>query len=149
MKKSFFISSLCLLLTHFSIAQQKEFGWLVGTWKLKDKNVFEVWKVAADGKELSGFSFRTKTSDTTAMESIRLVYADDSFHYIPDVPGDQPPVDFRITKYDKQSFVAENPLHDFPKIIRYRFTEKENKKFIEATIEGNGKVIPYDFEKVK
>jgi hypothetical protein len=146
MKKLLYFTS-CFLFAHFSHAQQKEFGWLIGTWKQKDKLVFESWKVSKDGKTLEGFSYRIKAKDTIVMENIRLIYAGDSFHYIPAVSGDPAPVDFRITRYNQHSFVAENPQHDFPKVIRYRFVNK-NKKLLEASIEGNGKVIPYRFEKV-
>lgn len=148
MKKIILITILHFL-TVTLVAQQKEFGWLCGTWKLKDKNVFETWRIADDGKSLDGFSFRTKGTDTIAMEQIRVATQGGFFHYIPDVAGDQGAVDFRITKYTNDSFVAENPQHDFPKIIRYQFIKKDNGFFIEASIEGNGKVIPYSFERLK
>lgn len=141
--------SVCLLIAGASQAQVKEFGWLVGTWKVKDKMVFERWKPARDGKALEGFSFRVKGTDTIAMEQIRFVYEGNSFHYIPDLAGDQPPVDFKLTQHNAQGFVAENPQHDFPKIIRYKLIRKENADVIEASIEGDGKVIPYHFERVK
>lgn len=137
------------LLTLAVSAQKKEFGWLCGTWKMKNKNVFETWKVSPDDKSLEGFSFQTKGVDTTGMERIRLVFEQDAFYYIPDVAGDQSAVKFMITTYTTDSFVAENPQHDFPKIIRYHLIRKENKDFIEASIEGNGKVIPYSFERLK
>lgn len=141
--------SICLVIAGASQAQVKEFGWLVGTWKIKDKMVFERWKPARDGKGLEGFSFRVKGADTVAMEQIRFVYEENSFHYIPDLAGDQPPVDFKLTQHNAQGFVAENPQHDFPKIIRYKLIRKENSDVIEASIEGDGKVIPYHFERVK
>ena len=122
---------------------------LIGTWKMKDKMVFETWKPARDGKTLEGFSFRVKGTDTVAMEQIRFIYEGNLFHYIPDVQGDQPPVDFKLTQHNAQSFVAENPQHDFPKIIRYKLIRKENADVIEASIEGDGKVIPYHFDRVK
>jgi hypothetical protein len=149
MRKFIVIASISIMSVQFLSAQQNEFSWLVGTWQLKDKNVYEVWKIADGGKELEGVSFRIRNSDTTITEKIRLTYDGDAFHYIPDVAGDQPPVDFKITTHTSASFAAENPLHDFPKVIRYQFVRKDNKQFIEATIEGNGKVIAYSFERVK
>jgi hypothetical protein len=149
MKKLMLILLVNLMLCLVAQSQQKEFAWLKGIWKLKDKAVFESWKVGRDGKTLEGVSFRVKGTDTVAMEQIRFTYDREGFHYIPDVPGDQPPVDFRITNHTSESFVAENPQHDFPKLIRYRYIRKDNKEFIEAAIEGDGKVIPYSFEKVE
>jgi hypothetical protein len=149
MKKSFLILLLNAAIALTAHSQQKEFGWLKGTWKLKDKPIYEFWKVSVDGKSLEGFSFQVKGADTVAMEQTRFTRDKEGFHYIPDVPGDQPPVDFKVTQHTAESFVAENPQHDFPKLIRYRYIRKDNKDFIEAAIEGDGKVIPYSFEKVK
>lgn len=149
MKKSIILLGFCVLFSHLSTAQKNEFSWLVGTWKLKDKNVFESWKVAKDGKTLEGTSYRVKGADTVVMEEVRFTYDGNVFHYIPDVAGEQGPVDFKITSNEESNFVAENPQHDFPKIIRYNFVRKENRDQIEAFIEGNGKVIPYFFERVR
>jgi len=129
-------------------AQERNLEWLAGTWKLKDKPVFEVWEKQASG-DLSGMAFRVNGLDTVVTEVIKLQYADGSFHYIPDVAGDQPPVDFLITKLDTRGFVAENPQHDFPKIIRYMLLSLNGRFYINASIEGNGKVISYAFEKIK
>ena len=148
MKKSIVGCCLCFIISHLLCAQQKEFGWLIGTWQLKDKNVYERWK-ATDDTSLDGYSFKVKEGDTISMERIRFTYDGHTFHYVPDVAGDQGPVDFKITKYSVDGFVAENPQHDFPKIIRYKFIRENNADIIEASIEGNGKVIPYRFVKMK
>lgn len=148
MKRTLLFTALMLSVV-FTQAQQKEFNWLVGTWKLKDKNVFETWTISADKKALDGFSFRVKGTDTVAMEKIRFTYDGTSYHYMPDVAGPQGEVDFKISKYDANSFVAENPQHDFPKLIRYSFVRRNDIDVIEAAIEGDGKVIPYVYERVK
>jgi hypothetical protein len=141
---STFISLIFLCIP--SYAQQQEFGWLLGTWKLKDKNVYEEWSKSKEPDELEGRSYRIKDKDTTISEVIRMRYNNDAFYYIPDVAGDQEPVFFKITKYDAHSFVAENPQHDFPKIIRYNYQRREGSSdLIEAVIEGDGKVIQYTF----
>lgn len=149
MKKSILFFTVNMVMALTTQSQQKEFAWLKGTWKLKDKSIYESWNVSSDGKTLEGSSFRIKGTDTVAMEQIRFTHDKEGFHYIPDVPGDQPPVDFKVTQHNAESFVAENPQHDFPKLIRYRYIRKDSKDFIEAAIEGDGKVIPYFFERVK
>ncbi|MFD1002539.1 hypothetical protein ACFQ21_24655 [Ohtaekwangia kribbensis] len=131
-------------------AQQKEFGWLVGTWKLKDKNAFEHWVYREKENVLYGISYRIKnTADTVVTEEITLKFQDNSFYYIPDVAGVQGPVPFKITQYTAVTFTAENPAHDFPKIIRYKFIQQGGEDINEASIEGNGKVISYTFVRVK
>ena len=133
---------------HFAHAQDVDFNWLAGTWKLKGKPVFEVWEAGNKG-ELSGKAFRLEGADTVITESIKLAFLNGSYHYIPDVAGEQLPVNFLITQADSQGFVAENPHHDFPKIIRYRYVASQGQETIEASIEGDGKVIPYSFEKIE
>ncbi|WP_333818666.1 hypothetical protein [Ohtaekwangia sp.] len=127
-------------------SQQKEFGWLLGTWQLKDKQVFEHWSLDHDNQTIHGISYRIKnTADTVVTEEITLKLEQGAFYYVPDVIGNQGPVAFRITQYDKTMFVAENMKHDFPKIIRYKLVRKDNHDINEASIEGNGKVISYTF----
>ena len=149
MKATLLLSALLLGSLHVVNAQHKEFHWLVGTWKMKDRAIVEQWSIAKDGKTLDGISYRVKGSDTTVTEEIKLLKKDDAFYYVPDVAGDQGSVDFKITHQDAASFVAENPDHDFPKLIRYTFVRSDAHDTIEATIEGNGKVIHYTFVRVE
>jgi hypothetical protein len=132
-----------------SLSAQHKFQWLVGTWKIKNKPVYEVWKTAEDGITLSGISFKINQSDTVIMEKINLTYSEGYYHYIPDVAENVTAVDFTISTFDEKSFVATNPEHDFPKVIRYTIVRKDHTEQLRATIEGNGKVIPYTFEKIR
>jgi len=132
-----------------SQAQQKEFGWLVGKWKLKEKNVFEEWKISADKKTLEGLSYRIKEGDTTVMEKLLIKFEQPFFFYISEVAENPAPVRFKITQYNSDKFLAENPGHDFPKGIRYKLIRKDNHDFIEAAIEGDGKIIPYSLTRLK
>jgi hypothetical protein len=145
-----FVLTWCfaLLTVQYGIAQQS-FQWLIGTWKVKGENVFEVWQATDSPRHLEGKSFTLKGSDTIITERITIGYYNGSFHYVPDVAGDQPPVDFTVTSSDRMSFVAENPQHDFPKLIRYHYIKRAGGETIQAAIEGNGKVVPYLFEKLK
>jgi hypothetical protein len=143
--KKLILFSLLISIASSCLAQHK-FEWLTGTWKLKDKNVYEVWIKSKVNDDLIGRSFRINNSDTVVLEKITLTFKNNSYYYIPDVPQNAKPVDFKITTFDNSGFVAENPQHDFPKLIRYRLRSNDN---LEAAIEGNGKVIPYSFEKVK
>lgn len=149
MKTTLFLTSALLLGSICLNAQHKEFHWLVGSLKMKDKAIVEQWRVANDGKTLEGISYRVKGSDTTVTEEIRLVQTNGTFHYIPDVAGDQGPVNFIITQRDAASFVAENPEHDFPTLIRYTFVRRDEHDMLEATIEGQGKTIRYTFVRLQ
>ncbi|MBL0741877.1 DUF6265 family protein [Chryseolinea lacunae] len=129
-------------------AQRQEFSWLVGTWQLTGKPVFEVWKESADHATLEGISFRVKQADTVVTEEIKLMKEGNDLYYTPDVAGPQGVVKFKITQHDVNGFVAENATHDFPKIIRYR-RETGTPETLKASIEGDGKVINYTFVRVK
>jgi hypothetical protein len=150
MKKKLVLSVIAIaFFVSDNFAQKKEFAWLIGTWKLKDKNIIERWELADDGKSLTGVSMKMNGNESTLLEETKLVFSGNSFYYVADVAGDQDPVDFQISVYDETSFVAENPEHDFPKAVRYRYIVRDNKEFLEAAIEGDGKVIPYTFEKIR
>lgn len=128
-----------------SIAQQKEFGWLVGKWKLTEKNVFEEWKISPDHKSLSGISYQIKEGDTLVTERLSIKFEKPFFFYISDVAENPAPFKFKITQYNADKFLAENPEYDFPKAIRYKLIRKDNQDFIEAAIEGDDKTIPYNY----
>lgn len=128
------------------LAQAKEFGWLAGTWKIKNKETYEVWKTSTDALGLEGVSYRIKGADTVVTEKLKIKKQNTTFYYVPDVAGDQPEVYFKIVRFDASGFTAENPEHDFPKIIRYQLVSPTS---IRADIEGNGKIIPFVFDKVK
>jgi hypothetical protein len=128
---------------------QHPFAWLTGTWKLDSKEVYEVWTDQNDGVTLKGFSFKVNDSDTIVLERITFTKWEGSYYYIPDVAENKAPVKFKITSSDANSFSAENPEHDFPKVIKYTIVRKANTESLEASIAGNGKVIPYMFSKVR
>jgi hypothetical protein len=145
--------SVFLLIAHQGAAQNvKDFQWLVGTWKILDKNPdrvsYEVWKEAGNNM-LTGISYNVKNADTLVTEEIKLLRKGSSVYYTPDVAGPQGEVEFKITSYDANSFVAENPAHDFPKKIRYHRVTKQQEERLEATIEGGGKSIYYTFVRVR
>lgn len=145
--KSSILIVVAFLTTEVCVAQEN-FSWLVGTWKSKDKPVYEVWHLDSIGV-LKGHSFKITDGDTVVLEQITLQRLDDGYYYIPDVPENDSPVHFKISSSTVSSFIAENYAHDFPKVIKYTIVRKDENEFLEASIEGNGKVIPFSFQKVK
>jgi len=135
-----------LLFSSVCSAQTNDFDWLVGKWQLKGKQSFETW--APSGDRLIGKSFKISGQDTTFLEEILIERRDGNFHYVPDVAGEQGPIPFKIVQYTKHGFTAENPYHDFSKLIRYTRVERDGVVMIDASIEGDGKVIPYTFVQV-
>jgi hypothetical protein len=125
-------------------AQQEEFGWLVGTWQQIDKANFEVWTVV--GQELQAESYELLADGSKKVsEKIRLTKKTNFFFYLPDVPHNQQPVEFKITSFNATGFVAENPQHDFPKKITYQLDGTKMK----ASISDGSKIYSYFFQKLK
>lgn len=132
------------LVVQEAAAQQEEFSWLVGTWQEVDKAKFEVWTVV--GQELHAESYELHEDGTKKIsEKIRLIKKTNAFFYVPDVPHNKKPVEFKITSFNTTGFVAENPQHDFPKKITYQLDSIKMK----ATISDDSKTYSYFFQKVK
>lgn len=143
MRKSYWALVLSVVV-QAAAAQQEEFGWLAGTWQEVDKANFEVWTVVA--QELHAESYELQTDGTKRMsEKIRLIKKTNAFFYVPDVPHNKKPVEFKITSFNATGFVAENPQHDFPKKITYQLDGVKLK----ATISDDSKTYSYFFQKVK
>lgn len=149
MVRSCFLYFLLFFSCSQAWAQLKEFEWLVGSWKRQNKSSYEVWKVASDGKSLVGKSFKVLEQDTVFLEDITIVFKEGSYYYVPDVAGKQGPVYFKVSTYHNFGFEATNPDHDFPKVIRYELIRNEDRTLLHAAIEGNGKTIPFSFEKME
>jgi hypothetical protein len=123
-----------------------ELKWLEGTWKRINSKAgqsgLESWtKISAT--ELKGQGITLHGSDTAFVEKIRIIVQDGSLYYVADVPENKKPVYFLFTEMKPNSFVCQNPAHDFPKMIAYSL--KDTK--LTATISGNGKSMEYVFEK--
>jgi hypothetical protein len=137
-----------LLVSGFSVAQTKpaisDFTWILGDWELKKDNgiIYESWS-KLDASTLHGISYRVQGADTLVLETVQLKCNAAGCAYIPVANGqnDGKPVIFTITSALKDSFVAENPAHDFPKKITYA----RNGSRLDAAISGDGKEIRYPF----
>ena len=139
-----FIFTIFLFASIHSYAQQKEFGWLVGTWQEEGKKTYEVWK--EDNGFLAAESFEMKDGNKVVTEEIKLIKKGNDFYYVPDVAGPQGPIEFKISVFGKDNFAAENTVHDFPKKISYK---KMDDTHIKATIGDANKTITYSFIKIK
>lgn len=149
MKRLVIFSSIILISAAFSnkenshAAHMHSFDWLIGKWKIETKKgiIYEKWKSLNDST-LSGKSMLVKnaTGDTVFLEKIQLVYRKNAYFYIPVAEGqnNNQPVEFKLTSHDENSFVAENPEHDFPKRIMYNLITRDS---IHAVVDG-GAAMP-------
>lgn len=122
--------------------------WLVGTWKRTNtkpgRSGYEHWEKVND-QELQGLGVSLNGNDTLYMEKLKIVLRNDTLYYVADVPENNRLVYFKFTALQDGGFICENPSHDFPKKIMYNKRDQS----LHAQISGDGKVIDYNFERVK
>ncbi|MCF8448336.1 MAG: DUF6265 family protein [Taibaiella sp.] len=122
--------------------------WLAGWWQqtMKEGILFEQWQVAANGT-MTGKGGFIKGTDTMIIENLALEAYGDTVMYIPTVKKQNNglPIPFVMTVAAGDSFVFENPAHDFPSRITYRRTSATS---LVAAIYGNknGKMKSETFE---
>ena len=136
----------CLLSIQFGTAQKiEDFKWLEGTWKRTNLTpgnaAYESWQIT--DHSLQGLGVRLSGADTVFIERLKIVATDEGASYIAEVDHNDSAIYFRITDFSETSFISENPAHDFPKNIVYQM--KDSK--LTVTISGNGKTIPFVFQK--
>lgn len=111
---------------------------LIGSWQVENTNTFEIWKLKE--KIFYGRVIKIENNDTLIVENLRIYKDSDKFIYEATVPtqNEGRPIEFVLTQADKNTLLFENPEHDFPKKIAYRFV---NQNQINATISGNNKQL--------
>jgi len=109
--------------------------WLTGTWQHVTPGgiVFEQWE--RYGNTMKGRGGFIAGTDTAVSENIVLEMQGSDLMYIPTVKEQNGgmPVPFRLTVAVGDSFVFENPAHDFPTRITYR---RLSDTSLEASISG-------------
>ena len=146
------ICLLILLVLSCSFAKSQpvsnvgDLKWLEGNWKRINSKAgesgLESW-TKISSKEIKGRGITLHGSDTALVEKIRIIVQDGSLYYVADVPENKKSVYFLFTEIKPNSFICQNPAHDFPKMIAYSL--KDTK--LTATVSGNGKSMEYIFER--
>jgi hypothetical protein len=148
MKKIFISIVAVLLLSAFAISDNskkvfKRLYALEGTWKMKTKKgtICEEWK-KINKNYLQNRGYMIIGSDTIITERVALQKSKDDIFYtsIVEDQNNKKPVVFTLTKTEKNTFVFENPQHDFPKRIVYKIVTKDSlHAFIDDGMETSKK----------
>ena len=109
---------------HFE-ANIDSFSWLIGTWEIKStsgNSRLEVWS-KYDDHSLIGKGLGVSGVDTTQLESIKLIFQNGEYWYVPTVPdqNNAMPVKFKLVSQESTKYIFENPKHDYPQRIVYDF----------------------------
>lgn len=121
--------------------------WLIGKWQMETPDGIrcELWQKESD-TTYTGVSYLITNNDSLILEYMDIKLAGNELYYIPIVIGhnDNKPISFKLTQMGKESFIFENPEHDFPQTIGYRNFAKDS---LYAWIEGKtgSKSIKKDF----
>lgn len=135
----------------------KQFHWLEGNWKLEGNDAYEKWQMV-DDTMIAALAYHFVEEheegerELVLKETIRFVSRGKKYYYIPIVRNQNKgkEVEFEITSFTKNSFVAENPNHDFPQRIVYKLEdEKHLHIYIEGNSKGKNKRVNYHFVKIE
>lgn len=127
--------------------------WLIGNWqRISEKGVLtENWQQTDDSTYI-GQSFFVSNGDTVSSESIRMELRNGKWYYIPTVSeqNEGKAIVFTQTDLTDSTFIFENPQHDFPQVISYRFQKPDSLiAEISATVNGERKSMAFRMVKVK
>src|SRR5687768_7272904 len=146
MKKRLYIPAMMFMLSAFiqrsdnkKIFQQ--LTGLEGMWMMKTQKgmVGEEW-IKVNDKHLQNRGFIIRGADTIVTETVALQHTENNIIYTSTVvdQNKQAPVAFILSSASNNTFVFENPAHDYPKRISYQLVNKDS---LYAWIDG-GKEQP-------
>lgn len=134
---------------------QKTFpSFLVGTWKIENKESFEKWDLLNE-TTLKGFSYTEKNGEILVSEYLEISKSGKKTKYFATVKGQNmgKTIAFVLTKSDSV-VVFENSGHDFPQKIMYRkisdnelwvtVSDKNNKGFAYKMFRQTASLVAVD-----
>ncbi|MBL7941516.1 MAG: hypothetical protein JNM00_02060 [Flavobacteriales bacterium] len=130
-----------------------ETSWLVGSWICdfgQGVQMLEQWKEGRKG-ELHGISYQIVNGDSTIFETIVLKVENDQLHYIVTAPDENgtTPIDFVSTGGKNNTWIFENPAHDYPQKITYTRVGKDSiMAEISGNMNGTFKAIPFPMKRL-
>lgn len=127
--------------------------WLIGTWQKQSAKgtLTENWQ-QKDDSTFVGRSFFVSKGDTLSSETISLEQRNGKLYYIPTVAGQNEgkPIVFTQTSLNDNAVTFENPEHDFPQKIGYRFQKPDSLiAEISAIVNGSKKSIVFRMKRKK
>lgn len=108
----------------------------LGNWRAESPNnvTTESWAKVSDHSFEGKGLVEDRSGSPDSSESLRIVEMSGEIFYIAKVKANEFPTSFKLTRCNQSKFDFENPTHDFPKKISYKFIK--DKKLI-VTVGGN------------
>jgi len=137
-------------LAHAAEPALDQLGWLAGCWRADDAEAGsgEQWMPLAGGAML-GMSRTIRDGKTVAHEFMRIAGAADGRLTLFAQPSGKPPAAFVVKTFTEREIVFENPEHEFPQRVAYRFEPPTQLRArIEGTRQGTERRIEYPMTRV-
>ena len=114
----------------------EKLSWIIDRWVSTDgeSTSYEHWEKVNETL-FSGGSETMKNGDTVFAEKLKIELIEGSVYYVADVAHNPAPVKFKLTFLTDTEAIFENPEHDFPQKISYKYIEGN----LNASIEGPSK----------
>ncbi len=133
MKKLIFTAVIVFFVSAFNPSEGdstfKKLYALEGTWKMVTKRgaICEEWE-KINNNYLQNRGYMVRGADTIINERVALTNTKEGIFYTSTVEdqNNKQPVAFKMTKAEGNTFVFENPLHDYPKRIVYRLVTSDS-----------------------
>jgi len=120
-------------------------GFLQGTWKAENEEIYEHWDLLND-RTLKGFSYALKDGQIAVSEYLDISQKGGKWVYTATVlnQNEGKGVAFKLTKTGDE-YVFENPAHDFPKLISYK--KLSETEILARASDGKDKSFSYKMTK--
>lgn len=140
------LTLLMVFAVELTFAQPILPDFLLGTWKMENEEVYEHWDKLNENT-LKGFSYKLKDGQILISEYLDIKKVGKKILYSATVlkQNSGKPVDFTLTKTDN-TFIFENPSHDFPKRIGYQKLS-DTEIYVQIT-DGKQKGFAYKMQKL-
>lgn len=145
MRKIFLVALIITVTTATGFAQSlPEF--LAGTWKVENSETYEHWDKINENN-FKGISYKMINGKMVITEYLDIKKTDGKIVYTATVLNQNNGIgiDFNLTS-SEGLFSFENPVHDFPKFIRYKHISENKMSATVGTSENN---FTLNFEKLK
>ena len=122
-----------------SETKMEKTDFLVGTWKMEGKDLYEVWE-KNENNEFTGYSYELQKNKKTITETLSLKRIDDRIVYEATVSNQNEgkTIQFVLNTEVKTYFSFENDQHDFPKKIQYKKISNDEIQVRVLGDEGKG-----------
>ncbi len=126
---------------------------LSGLWQThnSEADIYEEWSKSSNGV-LYGKSYVLNEGDSIINERIELKKIGEDVFYIPTVTGqnNNQPVQFKMISTNDSAFVFDNPAHDFPQRITYRFIGKDSiVAKTQGIVDGEPRTEEFYYSRIK